>query len=116
MSDKSEKFKDERKQLLQKILNILEINENNKMLSQKKLDEETNKHTQIIALVDDIKKYFTYSRWTYFSNKKREFKRDYLSLVRAIFKEMNVKMTSSTLVTKTDDNKAKCETFYIFEF
>jgi hypothetical protein len=111
-----DKFTNERKEILQKIFNILEISDNNKTLSLKKLDEDENKQKSIIELENDIKKYFVCSRWTYFSNKKREFKRNYLSLIKAIMKDLDVKMISSTLIIKTDDNKTKCETYYIFDF
>ena len=110
-----DKYTNERKDILQKIFNILEISDNNKTVSLKKLDEDENKQNSIIELENDIKKYFLCSRWTYFSNKNREFKRSYLSLIKAIMKDLNIKMTSSTLIKKTNDNKTKCETFYIFD-
>ena len=95
--------------------NILEITEKNKMFSLKDVDENIVKQTKIMELEPLIKKYFLCSRWTYFSNKNREFKRCYLSLIKAIMKDMNVKMNSSTLVKKLDDNTTKCETYYYFE-
>ena len=68
-----DKFTNERNEVLQQILNILEITEKNKMFSLKELDENNDKQNNIIALEVDIKKYFLCSRWTYFSNKNREF-------------------------------------------
>jgi hypothetical protein len=110
-----DKFTNERNEVLQQILNILEITEKNKMFSLKELDENNDKQNNIIALEVDIKKYFLCSRWTYFSNKNREFKRNYLSLIKAIMKAMDVKMVASTLVKKNNDNTSKCETYYCFE-
>jgi len=110
-----DKYTNERKDILQKIFNILEISDNNKTFSLKKLDEDENKQNSIIELENNIKKYFLCSRWTYFSNKNREFKRSYLSLIKAIMKDLDVKMTSSTLIKKIDDNKTKCETYYVFD-
>jgi hypothetical protein len=107
-------FTNERKELLQKLLNILEINDKNKMFSLKELDENNDKKTKILELEQDIKKYFLCARWTYFSNKNRECKRNYLSLIKAIMKDMNVKMSASTLVKKLDDNATKYETYYYF--
>ena len=107
------KFITERTDVLQKILNILEIAGTNKSFSLKKLDEDLPKQTSILNLESDIKKYFLCSRWTYFSNKNREFKRSYLSLIKAIMKDMDVQMTSATLIKKIDDSKTKCETYYI---
>ena len=107
-------FTNERKELLQKLFTILEINDKNKMFSLKELDENNDKQTKILELEPDIKKYFLCARWTYFSNKNREFKRNYLSLIKAIMKDMNVKMSASTLVKKLDDNTTKYETYYYF--
>jgi hypothetical protein len=110
-----DKYTNERTEVLHKIYSILGISENNKMISLKQLDEDENKQKSILDLEADIKKYFVCSRWTYFSNRKREFKRSYLSLIKAIMRDMKVKMASSILIKKTDDNKTKCDTYYIFE-
>ena len=104
-------YENERKEILQKILNILEITSTNKMVSLKKLDENLEKQQQIINLVPDIKKYFICSKWNYFRNKTRDFKRKYLSLIKTIMKEMNIKMCS-TITTNNQENE-KPETYYI---
>ncbi len=107
------KYTIERNNVLQTIFNILEISDSNKIFSLKNLDENENKQKLIFDLEYDIQKYFLCSRWNYFSNKNRKFKRSYLSLIKAILKDLNIKITPSTLIKKTDDNKTKCETFYI---
>ena len=108
-------FTKEREEVLQKMLTILGITDDNKMFSLKKLDEDEEKQKQIIDLVEDIKKYFVCSKWTYFSHTEREIKRNYLSLIKAVFKSMNVKIYS-TFIHKKIDGKNKCETIYILTF
>ena len=108
-----EKYTEERNELLQKLYNILGVNETNRMFSLKELDKNEQKQQAIIDLVPEIKKYFLCSRWNYFNNKDRECKRIYLSLIKAFFKNMNIKMNVATLVKKNDDNTSKYETFYI---
>ncbi len=108
-------FTKERQELLQKMLTILGITEENKMFSLKKLDEDPEKQKQILDLVEDIKKYFICSKWAYFSNQTKEFKRLYLSLIKAVFKDMKVKIFSSFLHIKKDD-KTQYETFYVLDF
>jgi hypothetical protein len=108
------KYTTERQELLQKMFNILGITDDNKMFSLKKLDEDEDKQTQILALVDDIKKYFICARWTFFSQKNKELKRSYLSLIKAVFRDMEVKMYS-TFIHKKIDDVIKCETIYILE-
>ncbi len=107
-------FTKERQELLQKMLNILGITEENKMFSLKKLDEDPEKQKQILDLVEDIKKYFICSKWTFFDHKEREIKRNYLSLIKAVFRDMKVKMYS-TFVHKKIDDVVKCETIYILD-
>lgn len=110
-----DKYTNERKEVLNKVFAILGISENNKMISLKQLDEDENKQKSILELEADIKKYFVCSRWTYFSNRNREFKRSYLSLIKAIMRDMKVKITTLTHNKKIDDNAIKCETYYTFE-
>ncbi len=108
-------FTKEREEVLQKMLTILGITDDNKMFSLKKLDEDEEKQKQILDLVEDIKKYFVCSKWSVFNNKNLEFKRDYLSLIKAVLKDMKIKMYS-TFVHKKIDDVVKCETIYILEF
>jgi hypothetical protein len=107
-----DKYTDERKIILEKIFDILEINNTNNKFSLKELDENIEKQNQIIELESEIKKFFICSKWTYFSHKNRICKRNYLSLIKAIFKNMNVKMNTSIIINKNDDNTSNCETFY----
>jgi hypothetical protein len=110
------KFENERKEVLQKVFNILEITNSNKIIALKKIDEDLVMQQKLVELVPDVKKYFICSKWNYFSNKNREFKRTYLSLIKAIMKDMKIKMMSSVIVRKMEDGTLKYETHYIFNF
>jgi hypothetical protein len=107
-----DKYDSERQELLQKLYKILEISPENNKFSLKELDNNIEKQSAIIGLENDIKKYFLCSRWSYFSHKNRNFKRNYLSLVKAIMKNMNVKLITSTMTKKYDDNTTESETYY----
>jgi hypothetical protein len=111
-----DQFANERKEIVNKIFNILEITPTNKMISLKQLDEDINKQNKLIELESDIQKYFICSKWNYFNNKKRGFKRKYISLLRSIMKNMDINFYSSIISKKGNDNKFKHETLYIFEF
>ncbi len=106
-----DKFTNERNDVLQKILNILEITEKNNKFSLKELDNNIEKQNAIIELESEIKKIFICSRWSYFSNKNRQFKRNYLSLIKTLCKQMDVKLITSTM-TKKYDNTTESETYY----
>ncbi len=115
MPKKVDRFANERNEILHKLLNILEISETNKILSLKILDNNPEKQQQIINLVPEIQKYFICSKWTYFSNKKRDIKRTYLSLIKAIIRDLNINMTTTTAIKRDENNIIHRETYYVFE-
>ena len=86
------------------------------MISLKELDENLEKQNEILNLEPEIKKYFKYSRWSYFTNNhaNRKFKRNYLALIRSLMRDMKIKITTSTLLNKTQ-GKIKCESYYSFD-
>lgn len=104
-----DKYDHERNELLQKLYNILEITHENNKFSLKELDQNIEKQNAIIELENDVKKYFIITGWGYFSNKKRESKRKFLSLIKCIVKAMNVQMITSPVVINKE-----CNTFYYF--
>lgn len=101
----------EREEILREILEILEITEKNKMYSLKELDENEEKKRKIEDMAPKIKEVFICSKWNYFMHKTRESKRRYLSLVRSVFKSMDVKI--ETVFKKKDGER---ETFIVVLF
>ena len=75
------------------------------IFSLKTLDDNLTKQQDIINLEINIKKYFFCSKWCYFNNKNRECKRKYLSLIKSIFKNMGISITSKTYTKKTNTEK-----------
>ena len=59
MPKKIEKYDTERKEVIDKLLVILGINEVNNMFSLHKIDEDNNIQQKILDLEPEIKKYFT---------------------------------------------------------
>jgi hypothetical protein len=107
-------YTEERQIVLNKLFDILEVNEKNKKISLTELDNNEKKQNDIMNLIDDIKKYFFCSKWTYFKHKKRQMKRIYLSLIKNIMRYMNVKIVTSVLYKTYSGNIRKSETYYIF--
>jgi hypothetical protein len=104
--------------IINKLLNILNINETNKILSLSKIDNDIDIQNKILDLYDDANKYFNCNKWTHYKNKNRQMKRKYLSFIKNIFKNSHVKMISTVKVNSspTDPKKKICETYYFFEF
>ena len=93
MPKKIDKFINERNEIFTKLLGILNItNESNKFYLHE-LDASEEKQKQIMNLVTEIKKYFICSTWTCFC--KDDVKRNYLSIIKYMMKDMGYKMIST---------------------
>lgn len=86
----------ERKDILDKILNILSISKTGDIFYIDDLDGDIEKQNQILELEDDIKKCFSCSNWKCFM--EDAVLKKYISMVKYIFKQTNIEMTAVSLV------------------
>jgi len=114
MPKKIEKFESERKVVLDKMFQILNINENNNIFSLHKMDDDQEKQTAIINLEDDIKKYFLCGEWSCFK-KKDITKRRWLSLIKYVVKDMGYQTFTSRKNVKYDENIIHDTIYYILK-
>ena len=94
---KAIKYPNERLDIAKKILNILGINKDNKVLTLNNFDIELQQ--EILNLEHDIKKYFNAGGWAVFK-KGKEVEKAYMSITRNVMKEVGVIMTNSTKYVK----------------
>lgn len=112
MPKKVELYDDERKVVLNKMFEILNIDEKNNMFSLHKMDNDKEKQDLIIGLEDDIKKFFLCGEWTCFK-KKNTVKRRWLSMIKYVVKDMGYTLESMQL--KSNSNGLKyVDTMYCF--
>lgn len=109
---KHDKFDKERREVLNKLYNILGINDNNNMIFIYDLDNDTNKQNQIIALQDDIKEYFSCGAWTFFT--KENVKRPYLCIIRSLLKDMKIKFEIINKTIERNNKKIRTNGIAIF--
>lgn len=83
----SEKFQKEREDVCNKIINILNLTEDNTFLLCD-LDNDIEKQNKILELKEEIKKYFACSTISSFKP-NFECKRPYLNIIRSILKKQN---------------------------
>jgi len=107
---KNIKFKKERLDILLKIYTIIGLNETNKKFTT--LDINEIKQNQIMELVPEITKYFRVSSWSYF-NKKKIIDKPHLSIIRCIFREMNITYACSSCKIKNENQEYINTTIYI---
>ncbi len=95
------KYEKERKEVLDKLLKILNVNKENTIFYVNDLQNDENKQKQILDLESDVIKYFKHCRWSYFT--RENLPNPYLSLAKSILKNMNINM--SMIYHKDSTNK-----------
>jgi len=105
IKNKEKRFCKERKNILDKIINVV----GTRFLSHE-FDQDKEKHNKILELDNDIKKYFNVSNWGAYKPTITIGKRP-ISIVKSVIKDMNVEMNSRTYIVRKDD-KSTTETEY----
>lgn len=92
-----------------KLIDILGLTPTNNSIVLQLFDKEVEKQQQILAMEDDIKKYFTASNWSYFKNKRSNtaMERPYLNLIRGICKDCNIKYDNKQTTMKIGNDSKK---------
>ena len=108
---KNIKYSKEQNDILNKIYNIIGIDENKRSFYTHEFDYDENKSKLIEDLSKDIKKYFSASLWSCF-NKKKKLDKQYISLIKNIFKDLKIQYNSQSCKIKRD-NKYINSTQYI---
>ena len=96
-------FDSERKEILNKILDILEINENKKSFLLQDIDNNSEKQQLIYDLETNIKKYFNAGSWTCF--RKIDQHRKWYNMIKSINRSMNVEHYTKKKILKINDKQ-----------
>ena len=113
---KIELYTKEQEILLNKIFEILNIDEHNNSFFLGDLDKDKDKQNLILELEVDIKKYFASSLWPCFYCPN--IKRKVLSIIKNLVKNMNYNIISKAKFRKnillTEENTRYKDTIYYF--
>jgi len=110
MPKQVDKYTKERQEVLNKMFQILGINENSNTFLLHELDSNIDKQNKILELEPEIKKYFICGSWNCF--KDSSIKRRYLSFIKNTMKNMGLKIMITTNVIKNDDSTSKRRKVY----
>ena len=108
---KNIKYSNEQNDILNKIYNIIGLDENKRSFYTHEFDYDEDKRKLVEDLSEDIKKYFSASLWSCF-NKKKKLDKQYISLIKNIFKDLKIQYNSQSCKIKKD-NKYINSTQYI---
>ena len=108
----SEKFQNEREDICNKIITILELTEDNTFLLCE-LDEDIEKQNKLLELKEEIQKYFACSTISSFKP-NFECKRPYLNIIRSILRKQNYTFIGNDYTIKINNIPKKTIKYVIF--
>jgi len=111
--DKKTRYATERQEIIEKLNNLIGINETKNSVFLYELEQNTNLKSEVEKLVPDIKKYFKYGNWGYFSNDPSKCHDNHITLIRAVYNDCDYDILSE-LKTATFDNIKKQYTLIHF--
>ena len=108
----SEKYQNEREEICNKIITILELTEDNTFLLCE-LDEHIEKQNKLLKLKEEIQKYFACSTISSFKP-NFECKRPYLNIIRSILRKQNYTFIGNDYTIKINNISKKTIKYIIF--
>jgi hypothetical protein len=89
---KTEKYSEERQEILSKIKNILDVSDDKQLFYLHDIDTNKEKQQEILDLKDKIEVCFKSKNSAVFMPVEKQAIRPYMSLIRLVFKEMGFKI------------------------
>lgn len=108
---KKEFYKKERQDILDKINNIIGINSNNNYIYLYDIENDNKKKESILALSDDVKKYFKMGNWAFY--KDVECQNNHVLLCKSIYKDMDYQIISKPMDIQRDNKKIRTTRYTI---
>ncbi len=108
----SEKYQNEREDICNKLINILNLGEDKTFLLCD-LDADTEKQNKILEMKEEIQKYFACSTISSFKP-NFECKRPYLNIVRSILKKQNYTFIGNDYTIKINNVPKKTVKYMLF--
>ena len=110
-STKKDLYKKEQEEILNKINTILGISKDNNTIYLYDIENDDDKKNQILALSDDVKKYFKTSNWAFY--KDEECKGNHVLLCKSIYKDMGYKIINKAVDITRNNEKIRTTKYVI---
>jgi hypothetical protein len=108
----SDKFQNEREQICEKLISIIELDDNNSFLLSE-LDDNVEKQNKILEMKSEIQQYFACSTISAFKP-NFECKRPYLNIIRSILRKQGYTFIGNDYTIKVNGVPTKTIKYYIF--
>lgn len=109
---KSELYKNEQNEVIEKLIDIINLEDDNYIILHN-LDNDEIKKQEILDLIPDIKKYFSFTSIIGVSEPEKA-KRPYLSIIKQLLKNKYT-IVSSDYRIKNDDNEIRTKKYFFLE-
>ena len=110
-STKKDLYKKEQEEILNKINTILGINKDNNTIYLYDIENDETKKAQILALSEDVQKYFKAGDWGFY--KTEACKYNHVLLCKSIYKEMGYKILSKAIDISRNNEKIRTTQYII---
>ncbi len=90
-------FIEEKKNVSNRILEVLGITDTNRTFYSHIIDENQEMQNEVLKLDDEIKRIFQVSAWSAYKSGNTKLERRYLSLIKSVLKACDIKYTSASL-------------------
>ena len=108
----SDKFQNEREQICEKLISIIELDDNNSFLLSE-LDDNVEKQNKILEMKGEIQQFFACSTISAFKP-NFECKRPYLNIIRSILRKQGYTFIGNDYTIKVNGVPMKTIKYYIF--
>jgi hypothetical protein len=105
--DKKTRYAKERTELIKKLNNLIGITETKNSVFLYELEKDANLKSEVEKLVPDIKKYFKYGHWGYFSNDQNRGQYNHIGLMRAVYTDCDYDVVSKLKTNVFNEIKKK---------
>ena len=114
--NKKQLFVVERKAIIDKLSHIIKLEENNNVVIYDDLVENMELKEYIVSNIENIKKYYTLCNTAYFTAHHHGLEKNEVSLMKAIFKNSDIKIMSKLRTVERSENiKKVCTEYHFFK-
>ncbi len=110
---KSELYKDEQIELINRLINIINLDDDNSLILYE-LDSDETKKQEILDLIPDIKKYFSFTSIIGASEPEKA-KRPYLSIIKQLLKSKYTIISSDYRIKDNNDNEIRTKKYFFMK-
>ncbi len=112
---KKQQFVEERKEIINRLNNILGLNDKNNTFYLYDVENSNEIKQKITELSEDVKKYFKCGNWNYFVSTNNGEEALEIGLIRAVYRDEDWILTKKDVCIKKNENKIRTTQYYLFK-